>query len=158
MGAFKNILWWMTFIIAGIWGQMVFPGVDILAAGLVLSLQEKRIQQTIWLFLACIIIQEGSGSLAFGYSLLWYAGVFFLFFVGRWLFEAKNLLFILLLGLCLGLLHGGLALTLAALQNYKLQPEVLLREGSLQALIFPIAWGIAAMLRPHMATPDVSRI
>ncbi len=152
-----NIIWWTVFLCAGVWAQSVFPGVDILAAGLVISMQEERLQQTAWLMLACIIIQEGAGSLAFGYSLVWYVFVVGLYILGRWLFEARNLLFILLLGLCLGIMHVVLSSTLASLQNYEVDIAVLLREGFLQALLFAPAWGFTYALRPKRAQNDVAR-
>jgi cobalamin biosynthesis protein CobD/CbiB len=143
----KNIAWWFLFTLAGVWLQHYVPGVDLLAAGLLLSLQERRPVQTFWLFTAFVFLQEGSGSLAFGGALLWYAALLVLFTLGKWLFEAENLLFILLIGLAMGVLHVVLLLELASLQDYAAPVGRLIAEGALQAVLLPAAWLVTRRCR-----------
>lgn len=98
-------------------GQALLPGVDLLAAGLlIVSLQEDRRSVSAWLFVVFVLLQEGQGSLPFGQSLLWYVLVALLFLLGRWMFEARNVA-VLLVGLLLGLAHFCLVYVMAALQD-----------------------------------------
>lgn len=143
----RKLAWWPFFTIIAIWFQHVLPGVDFFVVGLVLSLQEDRISTSAWLALFFLLIQEGVGSLPFGYGLLWYGAVAVLFALGRWLFEVENALFILLLSICLGALHTVLILLLSGLQNYEPNLDRLMLESVIQAVIIPPGWYIARSLR-----------
>lgn len=143
----SNILWWTAFIVCGIWAQYFVRGVDVLMVGLVISLQEDRLQQTFWLLGCLVLIQEGTGSLSFGSSLLWYAMLIALYAVGRWLFQARNLFFMALLGASMGLWHYLLVNIMAPLQEYQVAHDRLFFESMIQALIFPVAWALASELR-----------
>ncbi len=154
----RNVIWWIFFCIACLWAQRFVQGVDFLIVGLVISAREGRLLQTIWLFFMFLLLQEGAGTLSFGAGLLWQCGAMVLYVLGRWLFETRNVLFIFLLGCCLGgwryvLIHG-----MAGLQEYTLSPRsMFLWECVLQALLFPLAWSIAYALRgrPEVdATPS----
>jgi hypothetical protein len=147
-------LWWSAFTVAGIWGQNFVPGVDLLAAGLVVSLQEQTRSKTFWLAVAWIVLQEGIGSLAFGYGILWYGALTAMFFLGRWLFEAKSILFIGLIGISLGVLHFAFTLTLASLEDLALPQGRLLAESALQVLTFPACWWAADRLYPARLKKD----
>jgi hypothetical protein len=138
----RRIVWWIGFTGCGIWAQSHLPGVDFLVPGLILSLQEETTPQSLWLALVWLLLQEGMGSLPFGFGLLWYAATAGLFLVGRWLFEAKNLMFMSMLGLALGLLHYGLLMVMAGLQDWLVPPGRLLTESIYQALIFPLEWAV----------------
>ena len=98
-----NILWWVAFFVFGLALQQALPGTDVLVAGLFLALQERRPFQLAVVLLALILVQEGVGTLDFGTSVLWYLLVITLFFIGRWMFETENWLFVLLLSGCIGL-------------------------------------------------------
>lgn len=102
-----NILWWVAFFVFGLALQQALPGTDVLVAGLFLALQERRPFQLAVVLLALILVQEGVGTLDFGTSVLWYLLVITLFFIGRWMFETENWLFVLLLSGCIGLAHYG---------------------------------------------------
>ena len=102
-----NILWWVAFFVFGLALQQALPGTDVLVAGLFLALQERRPFQLAVVLLALILVQEGVGTLDFGASVLWYLLVITLFFIGRWMFETENWLFVLLLSGCIGLAHYG---------------------------------------------------
>jgi hypothetical protein len=67
----RRIVWWMGFTACGIWAQSHVPGVDFLVPGLILSLQVEKASQTVWLGLVWLLLQEGMGSLPFGFGLLW---------------------------------------------------------------------------------------
>jgi len=148
----RNVIWWFTFMIAAIWGQLMLPGVDLLVVGLILSLQEERLQQTAWLAVAFMLIQEGSGSLAFGSSVLWYALVVVFYTLGRWLFDPRGVQFVCLLGLVMGVWHYLLAQMMATLQEYTVQVGPLAEESVLQALIIPLAWLAFGRLRGKKVT------
>lgn len=143
----KNAFWWLCFTVLAVWGQYFFHGVDLLVAGLILSLQEEDAKQTLWLLAAWMLIQEGAGSLAFGHAILWYGAVLALFFLGRWLFEAENVLFILLLGLALGAWRYLLVQLMANLNDYAILDARLLRESLLQGLVIPPSWYLARRMR-----------
>jgi hypothetical protein len=138
----RRIVWWMGFTACGIWAQSHVPGVDFLVPGLILSLQVEKASQTVWLGLVWLLLQEGMGSLPFGFGLLWYAAATGLFLLGRWLFEARNLLFMSMLGLALGLLHYGLVLVMAGLQDWLVPTGRLLTESIHQVLFFPLEWAV----------------
>lgn len=149
----QNITWWILFTIAGIWAQYVVPGVDLLLAGVIVSLQEERRSQTWWLCATFVLIQDGSGLLAFGPSVLWYSMAVALFFMGRWLLEAKNIVFIFLLSIAIGTWHVGLALMMSTLQNIPIDIQQHIYEGILQAILTPLCWFVLNIMRsrftPH---------
>lgn len=142
-----NILWWTLFIVCGIWAQYFLRGVDLLMVGLVVSLQEDQLPQTFWLLGIFVLVQEGVGSLAFGSSLLWYAMLLALYTTGRWLFQARNIFFMVLLGAAMGLWHYLLVNIMASLQEYSVAHDRLFFESLVQALVFPVAWAIVSELR-----------
>jgi hypothetical protein len=102
--------------------------------------------------LAWLFIQAGNGSLAFGTGLLVYGLLVGLYYFGHWLFEAKNFLFMFILGICLGVLHLVLSQVMAVLQDWTLPLDRVLVEGFLQALIFPVEWGLIYLIYNHL--PD----
>ncbi|QJT09945.1 hypothetical protein [Oceanidesulfovibrio marinus] len=145
---FRNILWWFGFTVIALLGQTVFPGVDLLVPGLIVSMQEERNRQSIVLGIVFLLIQEGSGSLAFGAGLAWYGMAIVLFIAGRWLFEARNIMFMVILGAVLGVWRYLLISMLTALQEYTFLEDVVFWECVHQALTFPLMWSLAAALRP----------
>ena len=123
------------------------PGTDVLVAGLFLALQERRPFQLAVVLLALILVQEGVGTLDFGTSVLWYLLVITLFFIGRWMFETENWLFVLLLSGCIGLAHYGVIWLMTRLQFIPLDTTQLLDESILQALLTPFVWQCSMMAR-----------
>ena len=97
--------------------------------------------------LALILVQEGVGTLDFGTSVLWYLLVITLFFIGRWMFETENWLFVLLLSGCIGLAHYGVIWLMTRLQFIPLDTTQLLDESILQALLTPFVWQCSMMAR-----------
>ena len=142
-----NILWWVAFFVLGLTLQQALPGTDVLVAGLFLALQERRPFQIAAVLLALILIQEGVGTLDFGTSVLWYLVVITLFFVGRWMFETENWLFVLLISVCLGAAHYGVIWIMTRLQFIPLDMTRLLDESFLQGLLTPFVWQFCLMAR-----------
>ncbi len=133
-------LWWGAFLLAGIWGQRFVPGVDFLAPCLVFCQQEHSPGRTLLFALGLILVQEGIGSQGFGTMLLWYGLMGLMYSLGRWIFQPRSLLFILLLGLALGGLHMVVVWISATLAVQPLVPGRLAGEGLLQWLVFVAAW------------------
>jgi len=148
------ILWWTVYTVIGVWAQKVVPGVDILAPGIVLSMQEEAGHRTIWLAIIWILLLEGMGSLPFGYGVAWYGLLASFYFIGRWLFEARSVLFMGLLGVGMGVLHPVLVYSLSALGNLTVPVKPTLLEGLVQAIIFPIVWMAADQLFPKRLRQD----
>jgi len=89
----KQVVFWLVYTLLGVWGQFLLPGVDFFSPGLVVLLQVKSLKPAFWLCLAWILIQEGTGTLAFGTAMLFYAGLVSAFYWAAIFFEARNVLF-----------------------------------------------------------------
>lgn len=142
-------LWWLIFTVCGIWGQTLVPGVDFFAPGMAISLRWQRPGVTIALVLIWMAIQEGAGGLAFGYGILWYALLFLLLTLGRWLLDPGSLQFQMLLGLALGLAHFLLLYLMAVLEMRAFPVQRVLFECLWQTLIYPVLWYTAENLFPE---------
>ncbi len=149
----RKVLWWAAFFAVGICLQRAIPGIDVLAAGLLVVLQERGGWRVFWAALALMLVQEGTGTLDFGAGLIWYPALIGFFFIGQWLFETRNMLFVFLLSACLGAAHFGVALLMARLQYIAADLPTLLDESILQAVVIPVVWKIASLTRrlvvPH---------
>ncbi len=143
----RNILWWLAYCFAAIWLQRLVPGLDACAPGLLLSLQEGNRKQTALLLLLFILIQEGSGTMVFGSSLLWYGSLILLFYVGCWFFLAESLLFILFLSAALGAMRWVIGISMSALAGVPDPGQRLIDESLVQAGLTFIIWGLAYILR-----------
>ncbi len=142
-----NYTWWILSFIFSILGQRILPGIDILVVGLLISLQEHNPIQTSAILLISILLQEGCGTLDFGVSFLWYSCIIILFFIGRWLFEVENLLFVILLSLCIGLSKYSIITFMSRLQNFPENSLFVFKECMLQSLYTPILWKIFSLTR-----------
>ena len=154
----RVFLFWLTFTIIAIWGQYLLPGTDFLAAGLVVSMQEQDRGRTLWLAVPWILLQEGMGNLAFGVMPMLYGALAIAFYCGRWLFEARNILFICLLGLFSGASQAWLTLTMAGLQGVAPDRGALLAAALLQALLFPLLWYLAQKTYARFVTRHAQRV
>jgi hypothetical protein len=150
-------LWWTLFTIFGIWGQSLVPGVDFFAAGLALSLRWQRSWASLLLAVIWVAIQEGSGGLAFGYGVLWYAVLFALLNTGRWFLDPASFQFQAILGLALGLAHFLLLYLMAVLEVRAFPVGRVALEGLLQTLSYPLVWYLAANLFPERLKCDEER-
>jgi hypothetical protein len=139
-------LFWIGFILVGIWAQRFVPGADFFAPALIVCLQQRRVSTAIWLAGLFIVLQEGMGSLAFGSLILWYAGLMVVYLVGRWLFESRNLLFIFIIGVFLGVWRFILVRMMASLQDMVPDQDQLYLECAIQAVLFTLEWGVLFLL------------
>lgn len=144
---FANIVWWTIYFAAALALQLHFPGIDAIIPGILLSCQEERPQQTLWLCLIAILIQEGTGSLAFGNSLLWYGSLLLFFAIGRLFFVTKSLFFIVLTAIVLGAVHPFILYTASSLQEIAVDLQRLVEQGIAQALIIPPLYAVAFLIR-----------
>lgn len=144
-----RLIWWATYITGALIVQQSAPGLDALVPGFLLSLQEKNTRQSVWLFLLFVVIQEGSGNIAFGSSLLWYGGQVLFFRISQRFFVADNLLFVFMLSAILGAYHGALEWFMCAVQKVPVDIATLTQESILQAVVIPIIWGLAYFTRPR---------
>ncbi len=145
-----TFLWLFCFIPLAIVVQGFVPGVDVLVVALIILLQEKEYVFSAWVMLLFVLLQEGMGTLAFGGAVLWYGGLFLLFFCGKIFFEARNVFFLLLFSIVLGIMHVLLLLMLAPLQNLTLNVPTLLHEAFMQALCILLLWFPMVWLRRRM--------
>lgn len=146
----RNIFWWVLFFSSAIWMQTLIPGVDLLAVGVIIALQEQRYTQLFWVVLLCVLVHEGIGTLDFGASILWYSVIAIFFFLGCWLFESANILFVFLLSACMGGAHYVIIRAMSALQYIPVDETRLLDESSLQGLLVPFVWMLASKTRSWM--------
>lgn len=154
----RQLMWWVVFCVTGIWLQSLFPGIDFLLVGLIVSLQEEKWLTAAWLCPFFIIIQEGAGSLAFGSSVLWYAGAVVAFFLGRALFDLHNYLFYGLFSLFLGVWFGLVLFVMTKLQDVHLGLESILVRGGVTTLVFPVLLVIVHRLHTLAAPPSRSHV
>lgn len=151
-----TFVWWIVFTAGGIWAQSLVPGVDFLAAGLVVSLQLGGLVRTLWLAVCWIILLEGMGNLPFGYGIAWYGLLAAFYVVGRRFFESKSFLFICLLGLWLGAVHPVLIYSLCFLSGLQTSMSRVIMEGAVQAAVFPVVWLVADRFFPKELRRNVA--
>ena len=142
-----NIAWWAVYLLVALALQLHFPGVDAIVPGILLSCQEDRPRQTFWLCVVTICIQEGTGSLAFGNSLLWYGALIVFFFAGRLFFVTGSLFFVVLLSLALGLTHSLILYAASSLQGFDVNAQRLAELALAQALLIPPLYAAASLVR-----------
>ncbi len=146
-------LFWPLFVILAVWLQLLFPGMDFFAAGIILCLQREGVGKAAPLILVCILIQEGAGPLAFGTSVLRYGALIGFYLLGRNLFEVHSPAFILLLGLVFSVVHFFSLKTMAGLQVWSISDPRVLFESALLFIIFLVEWLLLSkayrMFFPH---------
>ena len=140
MKALRTAGWWLAFLAVGVCVQALAPGLDGLAVGLIILLQERDYKNLAWLLPLFVLVQEGIGTRPFGAVIVWYAATIVLFRLGRWLFEVENFVFVFLLSACLGAAYYGVTWLMAPLQNLAFNVEDTLDKALMQALFMPFAW------------------
>lgn len=153
MKAFRAVLWWLSFLSVGVCIQALVPGLDVLAVGLIILLQERDYRNLVWLLPLFVLVQEGMGTRPFGAVIVWYAATIVLFRVGRWLFQVENFVFVFLLSACLGAAYYGVTWLMAPLQNLTFNVEDTLDKSLVQALFMPFAWRLLVAARGGNAPP-----
>lgn len=147
MSKCRNLIWWTCFTAAAICLQTLVPGLDALAVGLIILLQERDYKNMLWLLPLFVLLQEGMGTRPFGGVIVWYVAVIVLFKLGRWLFEVENFVFVFLLSGCLGAAYYGVSWLMAPLQNLPFNMQDMLDKSLIQALFMPFAWRFLIMTR-----------
>ena len=147
MSALRDILWWLCFLAVAVGIQAAVPGLDVMAVGLIILLQERDYKNMLWLLPAFILLQEGMGTRVFGGVIVWYAAVIMLFRMGRWLFEAENFLFIFLLSACMGGAYYAVAWLMAPLQDLPFNTQDILDKSLIQAIFISFAWKLLVATR-----------
>lgn len=148
MEKISNFAWWLCFIYVGVCIQTLAPGLDVLAVGLIILLQEEDYKAMLWLAPLFCLLQEGMGTRPFGTALIWYGAIIASFILGRWLFEARNFIFIFLLSGSLGVTYFLVAWLTAPLQNIAFNFPDTLDKALTQAIFMPFAWRMLLALRP----------
>lgn len=143
-----GLIWWTIYILVAVWAQHVLPGLDFLAPGFIVSLQEDRGPATIWLAVVFILLQEGMGTLFFGSGLLNYSMLALAFFMGRMLFDSRSATLVVLLGLVIGVCHTLFSLMTLRLEGMLVPLDRLLLESLAQAVITPLLWYVVHVLFP----------
>jgi hypothetical protein len=124
-----------------IWAQEVSGGLDFLAPGLLICMQTGQWWTVAWMAALWTLVQEGVGNLVFGVVVLFYAGMFALFMLTRWLLEPENPLFILFFSLVLAVwgwvvLNGAINFQELAVQMHAPWPWI-----AKQWLAYVVFWG-----------------
>lgn len=145
-----NILWWILYLVAGIWLQKLVPGIDALVPALIICLQERNRQQTVLFLIICIVVQEGTGTLPVGASVIWYSTVIACYYIGGWVFMSGNLMFIIVLSLSMGVSRGFIFWGMSLLQPLPLDINPLISANLLQILCTPVIWALALWSRRKM--------
>lgn len=153
MNRYGKICWWLIVTAVGICFQAVLPGQDLLAVGFLLLLQESDYATMLWWVPLVILLQEGMGTRLFGGTIVWYILIAVLFYLGRWLFEARNFFFVFILSACLGVAYFCVAWFMAPLQNIQLDQRELLDVSLVQAFVMPLVWCIMVLVK-SIATRD----
>ncbi len=143
----RSLVWWGAYAVCAVWAMHLLPGVDFFLPGIICSLQENNRPQTLWVITLSVLMQEGAGLLAFGPVLMWYAMACVLFSLGRWLFEAENVVFIFLLSLALGAWQVVIGVVMHHLQDVIIPPSRLVTSAALNALVVPLVWFVVHFLR-----------
>lgn len=154
MAKWRNIAWWLCFVILAICVQALAPGLDVLAVGLIILLQEEDYRSMLWLLPIFCLLQEGMGTRPFGAMIVWYAAIILVFIGGRAVFEARNFIFIFLLSACLGCVYFLVAWLMAPLQNLVFNVPDALDKSVAQAVFMPFAWRMLVALRPVRPQED----
>lgn len=147
MKVLKTVCWWLCFLALGVCIQALAPGLDVLAAGLIILFLERDYRNLVWLLPLFILVQEGMGTRPFGAVIVWYAITFVLIRIGRWLFQVENFVFVFLLSACMGAAYYGVSWLMAPLQNLSFSVEDTLDKSLVQALFMPFAWRTLVAVR-----------
>lgn len=143
-------LFWFLYTLLTIWLQAIFPGPDLFAPALLLLLQQRDFSRLGWLLPLWIVIQEGSGSMYFGTSLLWYAGLILVFHFARALLDTRGFLFIFLIAVFAGFWQYLCLHLLSGLQELHV-PKGQILQQSLQTIVaLPLLWSLLLGLKNRL--------
>lgn len=144
------VLHWMSYIIVAVIIQQFFPGVDALLPGFLIALQSEDKPTIFWLFLVFALIQEGSGCLKVGTSLLWYGGHIVLYKVCERIVVPTGLGGVLLFAVLSGVYGLFVIGFMVAIQDISVIYATALKECLTQTLLIPLIWLAFGGLRRRM--------
>ncbi len=136
----KPALFWLLFTVLAVWAQYFFPNMDFFSPGLVVMLQFALIKPVLWAGLVWMLIQEGTGGLAFGAMILFYLGLSVFFYIGGVFFEVSNVLFTMLLFLFLAGSRIWIVSFMASLQGLELSGHYNVEDFLIQSGIYFLVW------------------
>lgn len=145
----SNLLWWGAYVAAAIWLQKLVPGLDALVPALIICLQDGSKQQTSVFLVLCMVVQEGTGTLPFGASIIWYSVVIATYYIGGWFFMGSSAMFIMLLSLAMGVSRALIFFGMGLLQPLPLDYPAMYRTYVLQVLLTPVIWALAVKTRTY---------
>ncbi len=89
-----------------------------------------------------MLIQEGSGGLAFGTMILFYLGFMVFFYIGGFFLEVRNVFFTMFLFLFMALFKILIVLAMASLQDFVLSGQYGFEDFLVQAVVYFLVWMI----------------
>ncbi len=154
----SQAIFWPLYTIACIWLHSLVPGLDCFAPALIVCLHLKRYQSVFWLGLIWLLINEGVGSIAFGASLVWDAGLVLFFFAVQVFFSSRHVYFLFVLAVFAAGWHYVVFFSMLNLQELQVHKEALIMNSLLTACAFPLAWiVIQGILKQHGTGQYVQR-
>ncbi|MBQ7456056.1 MAG: hypothetical protein IJS54_00380 [Desulfovibrio sp.] len=147
MSSLVNVGFWLLFTVVGVIVEMLIPRIDAFVAGILVLLQERRYASLLWVLPLFVAIQEGLGTRMFGGSIVWYAVVILLFFVGERFFTTDTVPFVLAISAAYGCAFYGLHILMAPLQELAIDTGKLMDVAILQAVVIPVVWRICRYAR-----------
>ncbi len=70
MPSLRHTLWWIGFLVTGILLQTFLPGLDAMLLGILMLNDSRDYRTMVWFMPAVVLLQEGTGTQAFGASVL----------------------------------------------------------------------------------------
>jgi len=138
-----EFVWWVFFLGCGIWWQQMSGGLDFLTPGILVCIQYRKWWLTGILSIVFIFVQEGVGTLAFGASLLFYAGAYLLFYASHWLLEPENPLFMLSFSACLSCWLYGVVTGVCSFQELSVLLPSVFPAVFTQWLAYMLMWSFS---------------
>lgn len=151
-------LFWFLYTFACIWLHSFVPGLDCFAPALIVCLHLKRYRSVCWLAPVWLLINEGLGSMAFGASIVWYAGLMLFFFAVQVFFSTRHLYFVFVLALFAACWHYFVFVSMINLQELRVPKELVIMNSLFTACAFPVAWRVIQwVLKPNGTWQYVQR-
>ncbi|MCF8038017.1 MAG: hypothetical protein K9K79_01755 [Desulfohalobiaceae bacterium] len=133
-------VFWLLYTVLCVWAHSFFPGLDCFAPALIVCLHLRRYRTAFWLGSIWLVINEGTGSLAFGSSIVWYCGLILFFFLIQLFLSSRHIYFVLTLALFAGGWQLFLYSSMVRLQELQVAQETILSGSLMTMLFFPVGW------------------
>lgn len=138
----KLAFFWILFTCAAVWAQYFFPATDFFSSGLVVMLQFGLYKPVLFAGLVWMLIQEGTGGLAFGTMILFYLSLLAFFYLGGFFLEVRNIFFTMFLLLFMALFKIWIVSAMASLQDFVLSGQYSFEDFLVQAGVYFLVWMI----------------